>query len=74
MCEVQPVEHLPQVGVIDPHALQGGVQLVVSLGLGEPPEGLLLLGQVVALAPTEVPIREILRTSPVGGASRSCAC
>ncbi len=49
MCEVQPVEHLPQVRVIHPHALQGGVQLVVSPGLGDPPEGL-LLGQVVSFA------------------------
>ncbi len=73
MGEVQPVEHPPQVRVIDPHALQGGVQLMVTLGLGEPPQGL-LLGRVVAFALTEVPIREILRASPVGGASRSCAC
>jgi hypothetical protein len=73
MCEVQLVEHPPQVRVIDPHALQGGVQLMVTLGLGEPPQSL-LLGQVVAFALTEVSRREILRTSPVGGASHSYAC
>jgi hypothetical protein len=41
MCEVQPVEHLPQVRMINPHALQGGVELVVTLSLlrasSEPP-------------------------------------
>jgi hypothetical protein len=33
MGEVQPVEHLPQVGMVGSSALQGGVQLLVALGL-----------------------------------------
>src|ERR687885_1755173 len=37
--QVQPVEHLPKMGMMGPHALQGGVQLVVALGLREPPGG-----------------------------------
>src|SRR5215216_2717864 len=47
--KVHPVEHLPKVRVICPHALQGGVQLMITFWLGEPPQGL-LLGQVVAFA------------------------
>src|SRR5215210_877520 len=46
---MQPVEYSPQVRMIQPHALQGGVQFMVALRLGEPPQGL-LLGQVVAFA------------------------
>jgi hypothetical protein len=48
--EVHPMEYLPKVRVMDPHALQGGVQLMVPFGLGEPAQGLLLLGQVVVFA------------------------
>src|SRR5215217_5856442 len=54
--QVHPVEDLPKVWVMDPHALQGGVQLVVPFGLGEPLQSL-LLGQVVAFAHGQISLR-----------------
>src|SRR5215204_181143 len=54
--QVHPVEHLPKVWVMDPHALQGGVQLMVPFGLGEPLQSL-LLGQVVAFAHGHISLR-----------------
>src|SRR5215203_1732245 len=47
--EVHPVERLPKVWVVLLHALQYGVQLVVALGLGEPPQ-CLFFGGVVTFA------------------------
>jgi hypothetical protein len=52
--EVQPVEYPPQVRVIQSHALKGGVQFVVALGLGEPPQGL-FLGRVLTFAHVFLP-------------------
>src|SRR5215203_2146877 len=46
---MHPVEHLPKVRVMDPHALQGDHELMVAFGFGEPPQSL-LLGQVIAFA------------------------
>ena len=59
MCEVQPVEYPPQVRVIDPHALQCGMQLMVALGLREPSQRL-RLRQVVSFAYVFLPSFTVL--------------
>jgi hypothetical protein len=65
VCEVQPVEYPPpQVRVIDPHAFQRGMQLMVALGLREPSQRL-RLRQVVSFA-------YVLLRSPFYDTERKC--
>jgi hypothetical protein len=62
--EVQPVEYPPQVRVIDPHAFQRGMQLMVALGLREPSQRL-RLRQLVSFA-------YVLLPSPFYDTERKC--
>src|SRR3712207_1981960 len=61
-------------GVLYPHALQGGVKFMVTFGLGESSQTLLLLGLVVALAHGLLLSLEALRSSYAihRGAQRDC--